>query len=1107
MEPIIYLFITFVTVNLAVGLYYSRGIKTFKAYAVGEGSMHPWLLAATIAATWATGSGFAAKIKEGFSYDIHAMMTGLFIALALFFVSCFVLRMGEFYGTTSIAGAMGRLYGRRVALVTAAGSFMCCAGKLACQLRIFSDVVASTLGLNPTVILLTLSTLMILYSVWGGIRAIVFTDLLQFVIMGLGMPIVLYLLYGYGGNIAPSAYISENHGTISTFAKDVWQEFYSGFGKYSYFLMMGFVPPLVQRCLVNRDLLQTRKAFRWATLGYAYIAILIILLGQMLATNPIGLDKDDLLASMIKKYSYTAFKTSIACVIMAMALSSTDSYINTAAILLSELSHKKSLFSVRWFGVLTGVLSVGIAFFTQDRGLIAISWASFLFYAPVVPVFLLALLGFRSSSRTALMAMMGGMLVTLGLKFGMSYILPVAISVGSLANVLLMFGIHYGLREPGGWVGIKDKDPLVAHAQLRKRRWASRWASCKNFDLLRYLKHNLPQKEGHYIFFGLYVMTFIFGGTFFLPQELIQEESMTWILGSFLLLNSITMTYPLWPQEVKRPWIIAPLWALNLGYALCYIGMLYLLLGGFQMVYVVLLVVNLVVGMLVFRHKLMLTCLTLGSLMAILTCRTMGHDIHLANIEPTWTQISFALTVTLAGLWSLYASQQARRRLVRHYHTLDRLQRSTEETLTALQLAPDHFAKQIVDTNHAGIDEAYAMSKERMGENDELTKQLHTSSQYLAKILQLIQHQTRMEQQVCPLPKFLNQLYDRYPDRDEAGLILYNRANNTTIQWDLRKMHQLLYKTYRYLKRHHPKVTYSYLHVQKTHLKYPGYPKSIPAVAFALTFTTHRPPIAANYTHTERVDDPYLIGNQKLRELHTLTDKHYGHLDLNQAPQTVLIVLPLRLDKIRPKVIEDQLAPDKALQSELLRQAKASEISFWSEILPKAHYNIPEIEQAVYFMKAAHQHQTRKNKAPYYTHTLTVAKYTSQQDDRPHLLIAALLHDIVEDTHVTLEEVHLRFGDQIAQLVKLLSNTKLNSFKKYKEMDKKTHTTRLAHNRDAILLKACDRRHNLETLHAMPHTKKQAKAKETLTYYVPAVRTAGFPDLADQLEEMAKRFL
>ncbi|MGB0357048.1 MAG: HD domain-containing protein, partial [Cytophagales bacterium] len=348
-------------------------------------------------------------------------------------------------------------------------------------------------------------------------------------------------------------------------------------------------------------------------------------------------------------------------------------------------------------------------------------------------------------------------------------------------------------------------------------------------------------------------------------------------------------------------------------------------------------------------------------------------------------------------------------------------------------------------------------------------------------------------------------LYAQHPALNEAGLILYNHARTKQVKWDLEKVHQLIYKIYRYLKPHYPKTPYGYLHVEDTSLQYPGKKEASPAVAMVLTFHAEKPKVAASYTYVERQVAPYLLGNRQLREVQNLTDKHYGHLDLLQSQ--ALIVLPADLSKIRPKVVEDQPAPDQAPSGELLREAKRAEINFWVQMVGKDHYNLAEIERAVYFMKAAHQHQTRQNKAPYYTHTLTVAKYASQHDDRPHVLMAALLHDVVEDTHVTLEEVSIRFGHQVAELVKLLSNTQLDTFRKYKDSDKQAHIDRMTQNRAALLIKACDCLHNLETLAHMPLQKQRAKAQETLDYYVPVLRAAGFTQLANQLEKLALRFL
>ncbi|MGB0356679.1 MAG: sodium:solute symporter family protein, partial [Cytophagales bacterium] len=777
MKTILYLFAAFVIVNLVVGLYYSRGVKTFKGYAVGDGNMHPWLLAATIAATWITGSGFASYLTRGFNDGLYQMGVPIFASFSLLLLGFFALRMGEFLGTTSVASAMERLYGKRVMWLTAIAAIICCVFHLAGQLRVFSNVVANVLGLDPTTMLLTLSTLVVLYSIFGGIRAVVFTDLLQFGMMGLGLPVLIYLIYGYlGEQVFTISYVPDNKTFVTNnVLKGPRGLFLQTIG-YMRKLLIVFMPPLFQRCLVNRDLLKTRKAFRRATLAWVYISILVMLLGRMLATDPIGLDRKNLLESIVGKYPYVGLKTALAFVIMAMALSSADSNINSSAVLLCDLTQHKSLSHVRGFGVLTGLISLAMVFFTQEKSLLQVVYlGDFLYSAIVVPVLILALLGFRSSNRVALISMIGSALVALGCKLIYTDSL-IGIVLGALTNVVLMFALHYGLGEFGGWVGIKDRIPLIAHRQLCQRKWARRWAATRSFDLGRYLQSNLPKKEGHYIFFGLYVMTFVFGGAFFLPREVMQDGRLIWLLGSFLFLNSLMMTYPIWPEEIKGRRAIAPLWAFGVGYILFYIGGLLLLLGGFHPAHMMLFAANLTLGMLLLRRKLLGLWMVVGGVMAVVTCRGMGHEIGFSDVETTWAQLLFSLLVTLAGFWAIYANKQRHRKLARKHVSLDSLQQSTEDALVALRMAPEHFAQKLVETQHAGVESAYQMSKERLGEANELTKKIDWSAQYLAKTLHMIQQQTQVRPVTTSLITFLQDLYTQHPALNEAGLILYNHA-------------------------------------------------------------------------------------------------------------------------------------------------------------------------------------------------------------------------------------------------------------------------------------------------------------------------------------------
>ena len=91
-------------------------------------------------------------------------------------------------------------------------------------------------------------------------------------------------------------------------------------------------------------------------------------------------------------------------------------------------------------------------------------------------------------------------------------------------------------------------------------------------------------------------------------------------------------------------------------------------------------------------------------------------------------------------------------------------------------------------------------------------------------------------------------------------------------------------------------------------------------------------------------------------------------------------MLPTRLDAIRPKLIEDAQAPSRSLGSELLREAKAMELGFWNAIIQQLHYDMVEIEEVVNFMKATHQHQTRKSGHPYYTPVIRAAGFGKLAD-------------------------------------------------------------------------------------------------------------------------------
>ncbi len=168
------------------------------------------------------------------------------------------------------------------------------------------------------------------------------------------------------------------------------------------------------------------------------------------------------------------------------------------------------------------------------------------------------------------------------------------------------------------------------------------------------------------------------------------------------------------------------------------------------------------------------------------------------------------------------------------------------------------------------------------------------------------------------------------------------------------------------------------------------------------------------------------------------------------------------------------------------------------------------LQNALHYAMIAHQGQTRKTGEPYISHPCAVAKILLDFGMDAESMAAALLHDVVEDTPATKEEMQVIFGPSIAELVDGV--TKLSKLDFESKMDRQAESLRkmlLAMSRDVrvILVKLADRLHNMRTLHAMPEDRQKAIAKETLEIYAPIAHRLGIYAIRGELEDLALRYL
>ncbi|WP_274424263.1 RelA/SpoT family protein [Chelativorans sp. YIM 93263] len=185
------------------------------------------------------------------------------------------------------------------------------------------------------------------------------------------------------------------------------------------------------------------------------------------------------------------------------------------------------------------------------------------------------------------------------------------------------------------------------------------------------------------------------------------------------------------------------------------------------------------------------------------------------------------------------------------------------------------------------------------------------------------------------------------------------------------------------------------------------------------------------------------------------------------------------------------------------------------ELVERVQRYKPDVDEAllnkayVYAMQK-HGYQRRASGDPYFSHPLEVAAILTELNLDESTIAAALLHDTIEDTTATRDEIDVLFGPEIGQLVEGLTKLKkLDLVSKKAEQAENLRKLLLAISQDVrvLLVKMADRLHNMRTLHHVPTHKRLRIAEETMDIYAPLAGRMGMQDMRDELEELAFRYI
>ena len=164
------------------------------------------------------------------------------------------------------------------------------------------------------------------------------------------------------------------------------------------------------------------------------------------------------------------------------------------------------------------------------------------------------------------------------------------------------------------------------------------------------------------------------------------------------------------------------------------------------------------------------------------------------------------------------------------------------------------------------------------------------------------------------------------------------------------------------------------------------------------------------------------------------------------------------------------------------------------------------VNKAYEVARVAHTHQMRSSGEAYINHPIAVARIVADIGLDEISLAAALLHDAVEDTEITLDDVRREFGEEVATLVDgvtKLERLQFDSREAQQAATMRKMLVAMARDMRVLVIKLADRLHNMRTLAGVPIEKQQRTAQETLDIYAPLANRLGMQEIKQQLEDLS----
>lgn len=659
----------FLILNLGVGLYYGRGVTNITEYAIGNRNFTTAALVSTIVATAVTGSMFTIGICRTYTDGLYDLLPTCGIALSLCLSAAFIIpRMKSFLGTISIAEALGNRYGRRVRIITAIGAIIANIGGIAVQYKVLGGVVSYFLGADIVSAVIMTGVIVTLYSAFGGIRSVTFTDILQFMVFGTVIPLIGIILWKttiITEGFSYSVVLQNPNFQLSRVFDYNDSNFWGMMLLFLYYSIPSSYPAVFQRIMMSKNLQQAQRAFNISSIVQLVIICSVAWIGfLLLALNP-NLNPDELIPHIIDNYSYNGLRGFVIVGVMSMVMSSADSFINVASVLAIHDIYKpiklrvgNELLLARGAAIIIGIGPIFFALSNSDL-LQMILYAN-AFYMPLVTApLLLTVFGFQTTKITVLSGMAAGFTSVILwniIGIGFDPIIP-----ATLINLIVMMLVHYLGNQPGGWVKIDIEAPKIRKDQLETRGvFASIYYSIKHFNFIAFIQKNSPRNEATYSFFGIFCFISSLSTIYLTQSELIGVHSdlVTYLYGGMLVISTFFALHMMWSDRIRNPIFVSIIWHIALIYNMTFCASFFLLLSNFHAVQITVFTLSLMILFNLCRWRTGVTIILFGVTAGVAMYKTLISNITLSDVMNNYHLVTHVALIMSASLFAFYKPKE-----------------------------------------------------------------------------------------------------------------------------------------------------------------------------------------------------------------------------------------------------------------------------------------------------------------------------------------------------------------------------------------------------------------------------------------------------------------